>query len=187
MNQQGAVYEYPLAAGLSVSFQRYLYPAAAVLDALPTSLGALPVCPAGPERILLPSPAGEAFWIGFLPTPGASADVGILAATGSGGWLDAVGGQPAGTDRPQAWLAVPPALRLPGITATGGGWLPFARQAPVPHAPSCTGLLLVLRQSREGGGRLHVALADEDEFRSVCGVPLPPPDPGAAYGGWRLP
>src|SRR3712207_6863802 len=71
----------------------YLYPAAAVLDALPTSLGALPVCPAGPERILLPSPAGEAFWIGFLPAPGVSADVGILAATGTGGG----GGEREGT------------------------------------------------------------------------------------------
>jgi hypothetical protein len=187
MTESGTVFEYPVTGDLAVSFQRYPFPEAGRLDALPTSLGALPVCPAGPGRILLPSPAGEAFWLGFLPEPGAApAAVGILAFTGADDWIDAVSGRAAAPAAPDTWFQAPPRRQLEGIHRPDGGWWALARTAPAAGAPACSRLQLCIRRG-PALVSLEVRLVDEQEFESACGTSVPPLNPGSAYGGWRLP
>ncbi|MCG2620512.1 hypothetical protein LVY72_01140 [Arthrobacter sp. I2-34] len=184
MTASGTFFEYPVAGELAVSFQRYPYPETGRLNALPTSLGALPVCSTAPGRILLPCPAGEAFWIGFLPAAGAApAAVGLLAVTGSGDGIDAVSGRAAAPGAPDTWFQVPPRRQLEGIHRPDGGWWALARTAAA-EAPACSRLQLCIRRPA-APLVLEIVLTDEREFEASCGTPVPEPGPG--YGGWRLP
>ena len=65
------MYEFLVTPSLSISFQRYPYPPTGFVTALPTSCGALPFEAGAPGHLILPSPDGEAFWIGLIPAPAA--------------------------------------------------------------------------------------------------------------------
>src|SRR4051812_20731903 len=98
------MYELLLAPALSISFQRYPYPASGLVTNLPTSYGALPVLADAPGHCVLPCPDGEAFWIGLIPEEAGRAEVvRVLATVASGDQLDVVTGaqlDPSLTDPP---------------------------------------------------------------------------------------
>lgn len=59
---------------MEVSFQRFRVPPSGLLEALPSSLGALPVGLTRHGTMLLPLDAEEAFWIGASDLPGSLAN-----------------------------------------------------------------------------------------------------------------
>jgi hypothetical protein len=184
------MHELALTPTLFVSFQRYPYPPSGFVTGLPTSCGALPMLADAPGHLLVPSPEGEAFWIGLVGSrQGTPATVRALATLTSGDRVDAVTG--ASTDRPSGagelpagpgHLTVPPAHGLAGISRGDGTWWAFARDAPAP-AVACPSLELVSPPA----GQVRVDLLAAAEFESLAGTPLPPLDPSGRYGGWRLP
>jgi hypothetical protein len=206
--------EHAVTAALTVSFQRYPYPSSGWVEALPRSRGALPLAAAGPGRLLLPVPAGEAFWVGLVAAPGGpSSLVAAVAELGSGERLDLAAGP------------VPPRFAVEGIARGEGGWWALALEAPAPGAPTCAGLELlvwtgppVAATSQERGPRpqhdptgptgpggpppaapaawasagppvpLRVELVDPARFEAAGGErPGAPADDQATYRGWPLP
>jgi hypothetical protein len=156
--------EHAVTDALTVSFQRYPYPPAGWLEALPRSRGALPLALAAPGRLLLACPAGEAFWIGLVATrrQERSSRVGVVARLASGERADlATGAEPAdGLPRPA--FSVPPRVGVEGIVRRDGGWWALALAASGPQAAACVGLELavwtgpaVAPQGRSGPHPLH--------------------------------
>jgi hypothetical protein len=204
--------EHAVTAALTVSFQRYPYPPSGWVEALPRSRGALPLAAAGPGRLLLPVPAGEAFWVGLVAAPGGpSSLVAAVAELGSGERLDLAAGP------------VPPRFAVEGIARGEGGWWALALEAPAPGAPACAGLELLVwtgppvatgagergprpQHDPTGPGRpaspappaadqvagppvpLRVELVDPARFEAAGGErPGAPADDEATYRGWPLP
>src|SRR5512133_4238056 len=98
--------EHAVTAALTVSFQRYPYPPSGWVETLPRSRGALPLAVAAPGRLLLPCPAGEAFWIGLVATArGPSSQVTVAARLTSGEQVDLATGAAPGPDRHRGGLA----------------------------------------------------------------------------------
>ncbi|WP_219414413.1 hypothetical protein [Pseudonocardia nigra] len=184
------MHEFPVTAELSVSFQRYAYPPTGVISALPASCGALPVVAAGDGRLLVPAPQGEAFWVGFVATHGAPVSaVRAVAVLHGGERVDlATGAAPEPDD--DAAFRVPPRFAAEGVPRGSGTWWALARHPGAAAAPACRSLELAVRSGPPGGGTRVTAqayLVGVAEFEARAGVRLPPLDPGARYGGWRLP
>jgi hypothetical protein len=138
--------EHAVTDALTVSFQRYPYPPSGWVEALPRSRGALPLALAGPDRLLLACPAGEAFWIGLVATrrQDRSSRVGVVARLASGERVDlATGTEPAGA-LPPPGVAVPPRHAVEGVARPDGGWWALALAVPDPEAPACVGLELAV-------------------------------------------
>ena len=136
--------EHAVTAALTVSFQRYPYPPSGRVETLPRSRGALPLAVAAPDRLLLPSPAGEAFWIGLVAIPrGPTSLVAVAARLASGERVDLATGAAPGPDRQLDGFAVPPRFAVEGIARQDRGWWPLALEAP-PPAPACAGLALLV-------------------------------------------
>lgn len=206
--------EHAVTAALTVSFQRYPYPPSGWVETLPRSRGALPLAAAGPGRLLLPVPAGEAVWVGLVATPGGpSSLVAVAAELGSGERVDLATGP------------VPPRFAVEGIARGDGGWWALAREAPAPAAPACAGLELLVwtgpaaaaapeerspRPQHDPTGpagpgdpppvapaagtpagppaTLRVELVDPARFEAAGGEPLgAPAGDEATYRGWPLP
>lgn len=160
------MYEYEVVEGLTVSFQRFPYPESGILSFLPPSRGALPIFVAGPARIMVPSPAGAAFWVALLGTSGvASWDVALLAHLGDGSVVDVLTGRPVETPvTPFARVTLPPHQFIPGIRKSAGMWWAVARE-PAAQALSTVALDLLARtgpkttsavELRAGPTPLHV-------------------------------
>jgi hypothetical protein len=110
---------------------------------------------------VLALPAGEAFWIGAIV---AGTGVIALARGRDGQWIQLVGSARAG-------VAI-----FPGLNRLDGTVAPLAR-------PAVEGVSL-----ESDLQRVIVEIADAETFTKITGLPGPAPlDPGAAYGGWRLP
>jgi hypothetical protein len=181
------VFEYKLTPQLSVSFQRYRYPDHGIVYVAPISQGALPFC-AVSEGLTVPSPVGEAFWIGLLArgVPSEPLLVGMLATGAEGQHLDAVGGGPAEGTTPLAWLRVPEMRQLLGISHPDDGWWALAREAAFAGAPSCVSLTLLARPERPRHAAavvLPIQLTDPAAFESICHTRVPPLRQDSAYGG----
>lgn len=185
----GVVFEYVLAATLGLSFQRYPCPSSAVVGELPRSWGALPIADVGSRELLVPVPRGEAVWVGLLASAKAPAwSVRIVVHLEPQGATDAVTGRPV--DDPAGGptvLSVPPRRHVEGVRRREGGWWALTRAAPVPGAPSCSGLEIMAAQARVRLEPLAVHLVEPTDFRARCGIQVPPLRPDAPYGGWRLP
>jgi len=136
--------EHAVTAALTVSFQRYPYPPSGWVETLPRSRGALPLAVAAPDRLLLPSPAGEAFWIGLVASPGGPASlVAVTARLASGERVDLATGAAPGPGRQRDGFAVPPRFAVEGVARQDRGWWSLALEAP-PPAPACAGLELLV-------------------------------------------
>ena len=99
---------------------------------------------AAPDRLLLPSPAGEAFWIGLVASPrGPWSLVAVAARLVSGERVDLATGAAPGPDRQRDGFAVPPRFAVEGVARQDRGWWPLALEAP-PPAPACAGLELLV-------------------------------------------
>lgn len=147
------MYEYALAPSLSVSFQRYPYPPAGLVTALPTSWGALPFVLSAPRQLILPCPDGEAFWIGLIPSPaGRRYRLRVLVSMASGDRVDALTGTPADDTRPPSVedLPTPPRYGVPGIFRGDGSWWAFARDTGNAPAPACREIQLLCRFADTG-------------------------------------
>lgn len=141
------MYEFEITKGLSVSFQRFPYPASGSLSVLPASRGALPLYVSGPARLTVPSPQGEAFWIALLcNSDSAPAEVAVLAYGLSGALVDVLTGHPVGESliEPTARVTLPPHHFIPGIRRSAGTWWPIARVASA-GAPSAVALDFLVR------------------------------------------
>jgi hypothetical protein len=185
--------EHTVTPALTVSFQRYPYPPSGWVETLPRSRGALPLALTAPDHLLLPSPPGEAFWIGLVATArGPSSRVGVVATLASGKRVDlatgervdpARGGGPAG-GRPPGGFVVPPRFAVEGIARQDGGWWALALEAPGPAAPACAGLELAVwtgppAAAGPGGPR---PLHDPSDPVGPTGRPPPPPADEAPTG-----
>jgi hypothetical protein len=172
------MYEYALTPSLSISFQRYPYPTEGFVTALPTSWGALPFLLSTPRQLILPSPDGEAFWIGLVPSPAGSQHLlRVLVSMADGGRIDALTGTPADDNQPSTSvenLLTPPRHGIPGIFRSDGSWWAFARDTSDTPAPACRGIELLCRVVTTAGpvprtnhsGRQHAG----------PGYPPPPPE-----------
>jgi len=139
------MYEYPLTPSLAVSFQRYPYPPTGVVTELPSSWGALPILLRAPHQLLLPCPAGEAFWIGLVPSPaGPGCLLRVLMSTASGELIDAMTGTHVNRSDPipVEGYQTPPRHGLAGISRGDGSWWALAHDAGDPSAPQCRGIQL---------------------------------------------
>jgi hypothetical protein len=171
--------EHAVTDALTVSFQRYPYPPSGWVETLPRSRGALPLAVAAPGRLLLPCPAGEAFWIGLVATArGRSSVVAVAARLASGERVDLATGAAPGPDRHRGGLAVPPRFAVAGIARQPGGWWAMALAAPAPSAPACAGLELLVWTGPPA------AIAPQDRGPRPQHDPggagdRPPPSPGA--------
>jgi hypothetical protein len=137
------MHEFAVTSALSISFQRYPYPSAGYVSALPNSYGALPFVATGPRQLIMPSPADEAFWIGLIATPHTrSSVVQVVASLQSGQRLDVLTGSPLDESSPSrtATIVVPPQFAIIGIVRDDGTWWPFTRTAPNADAPACSGI-----------------------------------------------
>lgn len=168
--------------GLTLSFQRFALPAGGVIGRLPPSLGALPVGAAADGTLVLPVADGEAFWIGAsTDRPKARAEVFVSAHLSDG------------TRREAPMVVAAPAARLAGLPREDGGFDALARTA-TPAGPGCDALTVRYRIRQRGrrwsdrAEALAVRLLDPAAFAVATGEAPPGPlDPGAGYGGWRLP
>ena len=188
--------EHAVTPALTVSFQRYPRPPSGWVETLPRSRGALPLVEAGPGRLLVGCPAGEAFWVGLVATRrGWSSRVGAAARLASGERVDLATGEPLGPagDRPSGRFAVPPRFAVEGIARPDGGWWALARSGP---GPACAGLELAVWTVASPAAPpptgppalVEVELVDAAGFEAATGRPLPPPaGEEETYGGWRLP
>jgi hypothetical protein len=132
------MYEYALTPSLSLSFQRYPYPPAGVVTALPRSWGALPFLLSAPQQLVLPCLDGEAFWIGLVPSPdGRRYRLGVLVSIASDARVDALTGAAADEIQPVADEDLPQRHGIPGIFRGGGRWWVFARDSGDTPGPGC--------------------------------------------------
>jgi len=139
------MYEYPLTPSLAVSFQRYPYPPTGVVTELPSSWGALPLLLRAPQQLVLPCPAGEAFWIGLVPSHAyPRCLLRVLVSTASGELLDAMTGTHVSRSDQISLKGyqTPPRPGLAGIPRGDGSWWTLAHDADDPSAPQCRGIQL---------------------------------------------
>jgi hypothetical protein len=163
-------YEFAVTPELSVSFQRYPYPADGRVSALPRSCGALPLVEAAPRMIAVPSPPGEAFWVGLVRPPRRPrAAAHVVAVLRSGDRIEL-------TRTAGSWLT--------GVPRADGTWWALARDPPLAGVPACSGLEVA---TPVGEGTVRVELVDPVRFTALAGVALETLDESRAYGGWRLP
>lgn len=200
--------EYAVTPALSVSFQRYRYPASGSVDGLPRSAGAAPLQVSGPGRLIVASPAGEALWIGLIPEPAAPASlVTVLAVLLCGRRVDAVSGRPApdsavgpqrapGPAATTGWqpdrVRVPPQFELTGIGRGDGTWWALGREPEPGGAPPCRRLVLSVRPAARAPGDgsptvVRVDLVTVAVFTAATGLPVAPLDDDGSYQGHRLP
>lgn len=161
------MYELALTGELAVSLQRYPYPSAGTVDALPRSCGALPIVAGRDGRWAAPNPAGEALWIGLVRAPGAGQACLARLVLGADH-------QP---------VEVPLIFAVAGVPRADGTSWALARTAPAPGAPACAGVELVVGSTEP----IRIDFVDPAEYAKLSGTVLAPLDTGAAYGGWRLP
>lgn len=174
------IYEYALTPALSVSFQRYPCPASGSVTGLARSWGALPLLSGGPGRLVLPCPAGEAFWIGLVATgTGPLPRLGVHVVTATGDRLDALTGGPAPDSGD---LAAAPPHGLPGIVRPDGTWWVFTRDPVGSQVPVCREIGV-----RTAGAEVRVDVVGTDEFVTRGGAEVPTLDETQTYRGWRLP
>jgi len=171
------MYEYALTPALSISFQRYPYPPGGFVTALPTSWGALPFLLSAPRQLILPSPDGEAFWIGLVPSPaGRQHVVRVLVSTADRGRIDALTGTPADDNEPSTGagnLLAPPRHGIAGILRSDRSWWAFARDTGDTPAPACRGIELLCRPVTTAGPVPRTS----DPGRQHAGPGYPPPPP----------
>ena len=137
---------------LAISFQRFPYPGTGIVEALPTSCGALPIYRAGPGHLIVPSLSGEALWVALLGTPGAhSSVVRVLASIRDGVEVDVFSGIPVPAHRLgfATTVTLPPHRFVPGIRRGDGTWWALARAVPRSSAPACNALTLIVRSGRQ--------------------------------------
>lgn len=173
----GLMYEYGLTRSLSVSFQRYPYPAAGVVTSLPSSFGALPLLLRAPRQLVLPCPDGEAFWIGLVTSPaGPQHRLRVLVSTTSGDRVDALTGASAdGIDSAGIEdLPAPPRHGVPGILRDAARWWAFARDTGETHAPACREIELHCRSA--GTAEPVCQAAGPSRQHAGPGSPFPPPE-----------
>lgn len=144
-----------------VSAQRFVRPATGVIGSLPTSLGMLPIAAMRPEDgFALPLAAGEAAWLG-VRRPGGGLIITAHVRHGEPAILPAVV-----IGRLRAYPGTPMADGYATIDLLHVRSLCFA------HADATAVLRVV----------------DHSTFAQATGQPVPSPlDPGAGYGGRRLP
>src|SRR5688500_13074951 len=132
------MFEYALTQSVSVSFQRYPFPAAGVVTALAPSWGALPFLPSAPHQLVLPCPNGEALWIGLVTSARGRHRLQIPVSTASGDRVDALAGAPADDTEPAGTegLRTPPPHGVPGILLGDGSWWAFAHHTGESSAPA---------------------------------------------------
>jgi hypothetical protein len=179
------LYEFRLLPALSLSFQRYPYPPAGVVDELPSSWGALPILVLEPGHLVLPSPDGEAFWIGLVAEArDVSSVVRIVASLASDDVLDVETGmavehpsKSGGRD-----IIVPPRNAVAGISRDAQSWWAFARATGGASAPASRHLEVLSSTTSA-----RVELASPGRFEVLGGDRLSDLDPANRYGGWRLP
>jgi hypothetical protein len=169
------IYAYALTPALSISFQRYRYPADGSVTSLTSSYGALPLFTSAPSRLVLPCPDGEAFWIGLVTSPGAEQHhVRAVISTASGDRISTED------------LPAPPLHGIPGLRRGDDSWWALARQPDLPTAPACRDIELLCTLSGQATSVIVNIVAPE-EFQELSGSALPPLDEDDRYGGWRLP
>lgn len=182
-----------LDGGVVVSFQRYARPPGGIAPDGPRSLGALPVASGPGERHLLPLAAGEAFWIGLsIATADGRAMLALAVTRTDGEPVDVVTGTPWNRLRP-GFIAVPQCRWIDGVRLPDGRKAAFVREAPEADMRGWTGLHVHAAQGgTEAGmaaaGLVTVSFVTWRDYTSRTGCEAPAPlDPGAGYGGWRLP
>jgi hypothetical protein len=215
------MHELAVAPDLSISFQRYPYPASGWVGAVPRSWGALPFIAAAPGELILPSPSGEAFWIGLVSPPGArSYLLRVVVSLSSGQRVDVVTGTAPDPGSGRGGIVMPPRFAVEGIARPDGTWWALAREALAVGAPACRGVDLSASPGPPVSGRpadslrlhdagemsdrprgpsaapvwdagasvsVHVDVTDPASFEALSREHVPPLDPDAVYGGWRLP
>jgi hypothetical protein len=149
---------------LLISFQRFVRPDDNVIDAVPSSLGALPVAHCR-GAFLLPLSQEEAFWVGV-----------IFPASKPAKKLELTALHADGRSTPAATLDGPGAKFVPGLKRADGKSEAFSR-------PWLAGLRVQL-----GKHAAHVRLVDPEAYTTLTGgSSVAPLDESAGYGGWRLP
>lgn len=192
------MFEYAVAEGVFVSFQRYRCPAADGLTALPTSAGALPLCIVGATdgavRLLVALPAGEACWIGITGARHAApALIGLLARTGGNTWLDLLSGVELRNFTAHTSTCVPPSRQVIGIPQNDGGWLPFCLEPGLDGLPASGDLVLVVGPDPAGTAgqpsavTVEIRFAGVQDFERDCGERVPELNTDSVYKGRRLP
>jgi hypothetical protein len=146
-----------------VSFQRYLRPNGDVIAATPPSLGALPFARVH-SRFLVPLAVNEAFWIGVVPAA-AVVNKNIALCV----------------DRPGLG-PLQLSMRLQGQVAVAAGFMREDGKFDAFCRGTFGGMLATV-----GEQSASVSIIDPKLFAARTGVSPGPVDPGAAYGGWRLP
>jgi hypothetical protein len=171
--------EFPLTHNLLVSFQRYPYPPSGSIAETPRSWGALPGLVTAAGRLIIPSAAGEAFWVGLAAPPDAPpASVRVAALLRDGRRID--------LDE----IRIPRKFAADGIPRDDGSRWPFAREPVVADAPALSALEIsaVPDPDEPAAHRsMRVELVPPDRFAERSGVTLGPLDPTKIYGGWLLP
>lgn len=171
--------EVPLTTNLSVSFQRYPYPASASVASTPKSWGALPVHTTAGGDLVIPSPAGEAFWIGLVAEDRVRSTfvhVAVVLQNGERTDLNPI--------------PVPPRFSADGIPRGDGSRWPFAREPPVADTPALTVVEIAATPAgvdRGTGASLRVELVTIEQFTALSGKGLSALNPADTYRGWLLP
>lgn len=183
--------EYPVAAALTISFQRYPYPPYGWITTLPRSRGALPFTVTAPGHLVLPCPSGEAFWIGLIAAPaGPSSRVSVVATLASGEQVDLATGTAPGADRHRVGWVVPPRFAVEGIAGEDGTWWALALDALATPAPSCAALELLVSTgppiAAAPGGRVgprpqHDLTGPTDQPSRLTGAEQPTGPPEAVH------
>ena len=163
------MHELALADGLAFSLQRYPYPPGGRVGPLPRSCGALPIIAGREGRLVAPGPAGEAFWVGLVRSPGTEDPCVVRLVLGGGG--DPV--------------ELPLRFAVAGVPRGDGTSWALARTAAEPGAPTCAGVEVAVGSAEPSSVRID--LVEPAVYAELSGTALAPLDTGAAYGGWRLP
>jgi len=184
-----ADFEYPLTSAMSVSFQRYPYPTAGFVTELPTSWGALPYLSVGANRVLVPCPAGEAFWIGLVPcASGRRQRVGVLAAHASGTSVDAVTGEAVAFTAQGSTVSVPPHHGVAGVRRDDESWWPFGSVGgSAPWREIAVRCVSSLSSTDIVRASVVIEVVGPGLYRERGGGVVRPLDPAHRYGGWLLP
>lgn len=178
------MYEYALTPALSLSFQRYPYPPAGVVTALPRSRGALPILLTAPQQLVIPCPDGEAFWIGLVSSPsGRRHRLRVLVSIASDGRVDALTGAAADKIQPAGDEDLAPRHGIPGILRGDGRWWAFARDTGDAPGPGCLEIELLCESAETAKpvpqtnhrGRQHAGPGNGDQSHLPPSPPKPPP------------
>lgn len=151
---------------LLISFQRYLCPSSNIINAIPQSLGALPVGE-GPDGYLLPVALNEAFWLNVLllsKKPIFFNSLKIVAIS------------PIDQQVMIAKLEPPRNFSSPGILLSNRRYKPFCRKNVIRFTLHLDNF------------SIRLSLTDYQYYCEFTGNPPPSPlDPNAGFGGWLLP